>query len=98
VCPVDWEMAGIGPGALDLAALLSGNWTDGARLAMCCAYLQGRAGEGSWDLSELVEIVKWARLQLSLQWLGWAPGWLPPPEHRRDWLGEALKLAEELGL
>jgi hypothetical protein len=30
--------------------------------------------------------------------LGWASRWSPPPEHAQDWLGEALGLAEKLGL
>jgi hypothetical protein len=38
------------------------------------------------------------RLHLAVQWLGWSPGWSPPPEHAQDWLGEALGLAEKLGL
>ena len=33
VCPVDWEMAGIGPGLIDLAAL-SGGWDEGRRAAV----------------------------------------------------------------
>jgi len=32
-----------------------------------------------------------------MQWLGWSPDWSPPPEHRRNWLREALRLAEKLG-
>jgi Phosphotransferase enzyme family len=27
VCPVDWEMAAVGPGLIDLAALTAGRWT-----------------------------------------------------------------------
>jgi hypothetical protein len=30
--------------------------------------------------------------------LGWAAGWTPPADHRRDWLAEALSVGEELGL
>jgi hypothetical protein len=29
-----------------------------------------------------------------MQWLGWSAEWMPPAEHRHDWLGEALALAE----
>ncbi|MBS1843444.1 MAG: hypothetical protein JST53_03410, partial [Actinobacteria bacterium] len=40
-----------------------------------------------------------ARLQVAIQWLGWAPPeWKPPPGQRRDWAAEALEIAEELGL
>lgn len=28
VCPIDWEMAAVGPGLLDLAALIAGTWTE----------------------------------------------------------------------
>ena len=38
------------------------------------------------------------RLHLAVQWLGWEPRWEPPAEHRHDWLGEALALAERLGV
>jgi hypothetical protein len=33
-----------------------------------------------------------------VQWLGWSPDWSPPAEHAHDWLGEALHLADKLGL
>jgi hypothetical protein len=40
-----------------------------------------------------------ARLQLCVQWLGWAPSaWTPPEPQRHDWIGDASELAEELGL
>src|SRR3954469_16662127 len=38
VCPVDWELAGIGPGLLDLAALVSGKWSEPERQQLACAY------------------------------------------------------------
>lgn len=100
VCPVDWEMAGIGPGLLDLAALVGGweasGWpeSDRARLVRAYAEAAGAALAGS-DLS--ADLAR-CRLHLALQWIGWADGWRPPPEHARDWLGEALGLAGELGL
>jgi hypothetical protein len=33
---------------------------------------------------------------LALQWLGWAPDWQAPPEHRRDWFSEARAAANML--
>jgi hypothetical protein len=34
-----------------------------------------------------------------VQRLGWAPpGWTPPPSQRHDWLGEAIEIADRLGL
>ena len=35
-------------------------------------------------------IVTSASLLVALQWLGWSDDWTPPPEHRHDWLSEAL--------
>jgi aminoglycoside phosphotransferase (APT) family kinase protein len=86
VCPVDWEMAAIGPGVIDLAALCGG-WETVAAARLTAAY-------GPVDASDLAR----ACLHLALQWLGWSAGWKPPPEHSHDWLGEALALVRELGL
>lgn len=86
VCPVDWEMAGAGPGLIDLAALTAG-WGEHEQAAIVDAY-----GEVS------AEALDCCRLHLALQWLGWSPGWSPPPEHARDWLAEALGAADRLGL
>jgi aminoglycoside phosphotransferase (APT) family kinase protein len=98
VCPVDWELAAIGPAALDLAALVSGGWSAGDRRRLVEGYHQaaGAAG-GSRSLDELVQDVGHAQLHVCMQWLGWTAGWQPPPEHERDWLVEAVALAEELG-
>jgi hypothetical protein len=95
VWPVDWELAGIGPAVLDLAALTAGGWAEPQREAMARAYFDasGRPSE-SWDAfrADLAA----ARLHLCVQWLAWAPGWIPPAEHAHDWLGEALELAETI--
>lgn len=92
VAPVDWELAGPGPGALDLAALVCG-WPAPDREAMRQAYGLGRGRElAALDLDL-------ARLQVAIQWLGWAPPeWTPPPDQRRDWAAEAVEIAEELEL
>lgn len=84
IAPVDWELAGVGPGALDLAALVTG-WDDESRSRMIAAY--GRGGE---------QHVAAAQLHLAVRWLGWSGDWLPPPEHARDWLAEARSAAERL--
>ena len=86
VAPVDWEMAGIGPGVLDVAALLSG-WGGDQRATIL-------AGYGAVPADALAA----SRLHVAMQWLGWSPGWQPPPEHARDWLAEALAAARELGI
>lgn len=88
VCPVDWEMAGVGPFLLDVAALVSGaGWRDEDRAAIAAAY--GDAPAAALDA---------CRLHLAVQWLGWAEGWTPPREHATDWLREAVELAERLGI
>jgi len=92
VAAVDWELAGPGPGALDLAALVCG-WPAADREAMRRAYVRGRGRELPARDLDL------ARLQVAIQWLGWAPPeWEPPPDQRRDWVGEAVEIAEGLGL
>lgn len=97
VCAVDWEMAGLGPGLLDLAALSSG-WDEANRRAIALAYRAGLQPCPGWPPGEeeLLALLDSASLCLSVQWLGWSPGWSPPAEHARDWLGEAVRLAERL--
>jgi thiamine kinase-like enzyme len=93
VAPVDWELTATGPGLSDLAALVSG-WPQEDREAIAVAYAD-EAGIPAFDFRDLDV----ARLQVAIQWLGWAPPeWVPPEERRHDWLGEAVALAEELGL
>lgn len=94
VAPVDWELAGRGPAAIDLAALLSGGWTAEERTELAAAYA---SSEGVEAVS--ARELEFARLQLAVQWLGWAPrAWVPPQGQRHDWLGEALELGERLEL
>jgi aminoglycoside phosphotransferase (APT) family kinase protein len=99
VCPVDWEMAAIGPGLIDLAALVGG-WDPPEQRRLVAAYLSGlpRDDSGSPGSETLSADLARCRLHLALQWLGWSADWRPPPEHAHDWLGEALGLAKELGL
>ncbi len=98
ICAIDWEMAGIGPCGLDLAALVAGRWTDEQRRALALAY---------WDESttlnstltgrdEFLTDLECCRLHLAVQMLGWSATWRPQPEHAQDWLGEATRLASEL--
>lgn len=96
IFPVDWEMAAVGPGAVDLAAL-AGGFAPAERSRLERAYLAG-LGAGADEEREFVGTLTRARLHLALQWLGWSSAWRPPREHAQDWLGEALALTEELGL
>jgi len=91
VAPVDWELAATGPGPTDLAALVSGDWAAEDRAAIASAY---RSAAGA-----SLEGLDFARLQLAIQWLGWAPAaWIPPKGQRHDWLAEAVALSDSLGL
>jgi aminoglycoside phosphotransferase (APT) family kinase protein len=92
VAPVDWELAAVGPGLSDLAALVSGDWDEAARGAMTAAYASAR-GIPRFSAREL----DFARLQLAVQCLGWAPPqWQAPQGQRHDWLADAIALAERL--
>lgn len=94
VTAVDWEMAGAGPGLLDLAALTSGGWSESERAELVSAY---RSVEQAPPFcTRDFELV---RLHHAVQRLGWAPqSWRPPPAHRHDWLDEAMTLAERIGV
>lgn len=100
ICPIDWEMAAVGPGLIDLAALVSGSWTGEQRGALAGAYYDALAPTSHWrsGRGDFMEALDCCRLHLAIRWLGWAPDWSPPPEHRYDWLAEALQLAESLEL
>jgi thiamine kinase-like enzyme len=100
ICPVDWEMASLGPGLLDLAALTSGAWTDTQRQAMASAYRSAMfdAGSPAPSLPQLLESLNWCRLHLAIQWLGWSDDWQAPPDQAHDWLDEAARVASMLGL
>jgi aminoglycoside phosphotransferase (APT) family kinase protein len=93
VAPVDWELAAVGTGLTDLAALVSG-WPAEGRAAIAAAYAEV-PDVPTFSARDL----DLARLQVAIQWLGWAPPeWEPPEGRQHDWLGEALALAEELDL
>jgi aminoglycoside phosphotransferase (APT) family kinase protein len=100
VCPIDWENAAIGPGLLDLAALTTGNWSDSERESLALAYRDALAtvSGGALPEHEFLSALDWCYLHLAVQWLGWAPEWRAPRAHRYDWLAEALRLADKLGL
>jgi hypothetical protein len=93
VCVLDWEMAGVGPGALDLAAL-AGGWAPSERQELVGAYAAA-TGRIPGSVGREADV---AELHLCIRWLGWSAGWQPPEEHAADWLARGLELAEELGL
>lgn len=87
---IDWEMAGIGPGLLDLAALIAGKHEPGLRRRIVDAYRAELA-----DVPDaFAETLRAARLLVALQWIAWEPDWTPPDEHVHDWHGDAVTFAE----
>jgi len=85
ICPIDWEMAALGPGLMDLAALTSGEWAAAQSAELVRAY--GGADTVALDA---------CRLHLAVRWLGWSKEWTPPREHAQDWLKEAQSLAAKV--
>ena len=96
--PVDWEMAAVGPGLIDIAALSSGAWAERERTEMAAAYHDALIAEGwaGYPFEELLRALDDCRLHLAIRWLGWAPDWSPPAETAHDWLGEAVALGEKI--
>jgi hypothetical protein len=92
VSPLDWEMAAIGPGILDLAAIVSGKWSREQRLQIANAYWSRLPS--SLRPVDFVTAFDCCQLQIALQWLGWSEKWVAPDAHAHNWLAEALELIE----
>jgi len=88
ICPIDWEMAAVAPGILDVAALASGKWNRAQRLSIAKAWYDSLPER--LRPPDLVTALDCAQLQISVQWLGWSDRWQPPREQAHDWLDEAL--------
>lgn len=96
--PVDWEMAGVGPPLLDLAALTSGAWSEAKRDGIGLAY-RTAALEAGMEVpapAQFLQLLEGCRLLLAVQWLGWATEWSPPAAHAADWWSEAVRCADRL--
>ncbi|MFL5241588.1 MAG: phosphotransferase family protein [Gemmataceae bacterium] len=100
VCPVDWEMAGIGPSLIDLAAVIAGRWTAKQKKDLALAYHASLPADNPWRAKPeaMLTALEHCRLHLAIQWLGWSSDWSPPPEHKHNWLTEAIGAADRLGL
>jgi hypothetical protein len=99
VCPIDWEMAALGPGLMDLAALTAGPWSDDVKQPMALAYheaLPSAAALHSMSANEFLQSLDWCRLHHALQWLSWSADWSPPAAHAQDWRNEAQRLIEKI--
>jgi hypothetical protein len=94
VCPIDWEMAAIAPGLVDLAALTAGQWSGTERQSIESAYCDAAGVSHDDGFAEALDV---CRLVACVQWLGWAPGWHAPAEHAHPWLDEAMDIADRLG-
>lgn len=100
ICPVDWEMAGLGPGLIDLAALTAGKWSEEQKMSLALTYFEAQRSKSGrfMNKDDLLTALCFCQIHIAIQWLGWAPNWSPPAENAQDWLGEALRLAERLAL
>jgi aminoglycoside/choline kinase family phosphotransferase len=100
ICPIDWELAALAPGLIDLGALASGDWSPEDQRRLVAAYRESwqPAGGGRLSLADLREAVAGCQLHRAVQFLGWGDDWSPPALHARDWLREACRLADGLGL
>lgn len=99
ICPLDWEMAALGPGLVDLATLSAG-WAAPTARAMARAYFAEVEGK---DSSVPVRLPKdfstdlaCCQLHMAIRMLGWSNHWVPPARQARNWLVEAQRLSERL--
>jgi Ser/Thr protein kinase RdoA (MazF antagonist) len=98
VCPIDWEMAALGPGLMDLASLTTG-WHQRQQRALIRAYRAAApdaAARSARIPHDFWVDLECCRLHLAVRMLGWSETWAPPPQHARDWLADAASLAERL--
>jgi hypothetical protein len=98
ICPVDWEMAALGPNLIDLASLIAG-WAERQQRALALAYLRAtRPGSsGRTRVTKEFQVdLDCCRLHLAIRMLGWSDNWTPPRQHARNWLAEAVRIADRL--
>jgi hypothetical protein len=97
ITPVDWEMAALGPGLMDLADLTAGNWTSEQRDALARTYREELARAGAPVSTDFTRKLDDCRLHRAMQWISWSTDWSPPREHAQDWFAEGLRLSQCLG-
>ena len=96
VCPVDWEMAALAPGLMDLACLTTG-WSARKQRALARAYA-GTALDSDCNTENGLVDLDCCRLHLAIKMLGWSANWAPPPQHAHDWVAEAADISERIRL
>jgi hypothetical protein len=98
ICPIDWETAGIGTGAIDVAALTSGRWSEAQKQDLAMAYFDAlQQDQSAWaDFGDFLAAVNNCRLLLAMKWIGWCTDWEPPAEHRFNWVQEAIQMAHAI--
>ena len=100
VCPVDWEMAAVGPGLIDLATLMAGKWTSEQQDILALTYYDALPTKPAGLVSReaYMNALDCCRLHCAMQCLGWSADWSPPATQAHDWLADALSMAARLGL
>jgi len=101
VTAIDWGMAAIGPGTIDLATLLAGapdDWTEDDRTAVARTYFESHVELRSWNWQEFRWALDLCRIHTIVQRFGWAPGSVPLPGIGDVALVEAVSLADRLSM
>ncbi len=96
LCPVDWGAMALGPGLIDLAALVSGSWSESQRKRLVKDYWRClQADRMSFD--EFLSAMLCCRVFLSLQWLASCSGREELPPGVQSWVREADFLYRQAG-
>ena len=91
---IDWELAGVGAGEIDLACLTNG-WPDEMMKPWVRSYCEGRWPRGAPRAFD--RRFNAAQLYVLFRLLGEGPGW--PDQEERDWRLDLLRAAgERMGL
>jgi hypothetical protein len=96
--PVDWEMAALAPGLMDLADLTAGKWTEAQRESLVSAYRDALDTLGAPAGKEFHRELDYCRLHRAVQWLSWSAEWTPPTDHAQDWADAARGACDRLAL
>lgn len=90
ICVLDWELSGVGAGALDVASLSTG-WPAAEQEQLVAAYNEALSTPREAD--ELARDVEAARLVIAARFVATRDSWRPLPEHAHDFAGELERLS-----